>query len=117
MRRRNMLKISLVFWKSEPQYAYKGYAYKKQTCSVNVSFFHVNTLAVVKLISSFPSLLKHLVFLNFRVAVHHDDTLNLRMIEVRAHSESVCALRKEPFQMCKKVHYGRSLNKIKTYAQ
>ena len=25
----NMLKICLVFWKAEPQYAYKGYAYKK----------------------------------------------------------------------------------------
>ena len=24
-----MLKICLVFWKSEPQYAYKRYAYKK----------------------------------------------------------------------------------------
>ena len=24
-----MLKICLVFWKSEPQYAYKYYAYKK----------------------------------------------------------------------------------------
>ena len=29
MRLRNMLKICLVFWKSEPQYAYKRYAYKK----------------------------------------------------------------------------------------
>ena len=25
-----MLKICLVFWKSEPQYAYKLYAYKKK---------------------------------------------------------------------------------------
>ena len=25
-----MLKICLVFWKSEPQYAYKRYAYKKK---------------------------------------------------------------------------------------
>ena len=24
-----MLKLCLVFWKSEPQYAYKRYAYKK----------------------------------------------------------------------------------------
>ena len=31
MRLRNLLKICLVFWKSEPQYAYKHYAYKK-TC-------------------------------------------------------------------------------------
>ena len=32
MRLRNMLKICLVFWKSEPQYAYKLHAYKKKTC-------------------------------------------------------------------------------------
>ena len=25
-----MLKICLVFWESEPQYAYKRYAYKKE---------------------------------------------------------------------------------------
>ena len=30
MRLRNMLKICLVFWKSEPRYAYKRYAYKKK---------------------------------------------------------------------------------------
>ena len=30
MRLRNMLKICLVFWKSEPQYAYKRYAYEKK---------------------------------------------------------------------------------------
>ena len=29
MRLKNMLKICLGFWKSEPQYAYKRYAYKK----------------------------------------------------------------------------------------
>ena len=29
---RNMLKICLVFWQSEPQYAYKRYAYKKHVC-------------------------------------------------------------------------------------
>jgi len=28
-----MLKICLVFWESEPQYAYKRYAYKKKTCN------------------------------------------------------------------------------------
>ena len=28
-----MLKICLFFWKSQPQYAYKRYAYKKKTCS------------------------------------------------------------------------------------
>ena len=33
MRLRNMLKICLVFWESEPKYAYKRYAYKKKTCS------------------------------------------------------------------------------------
>ena len=30
MRLRNMLKICIVFWESEPQYAYKRYAYKKK---------------------------------------------------------------------------------------
>ena len=30
MRLRNMLKICLVFWKSEPQCAYKRYAYKRK---------------------------------------------------------------------------------------
>ena len=30
MRLSNMLKICLVFWKSEPRYAYKLYAYKKK---------------------------------------------------------------------------------------
>ena len=30
MKLRNMLKICLVFWKSEPQYAYKRYAYKRK---------------------------------------------------------------------------------------
>ena len=32
MRLRNILKICLVFWKSEPQYAYTRYAYKRKTC-------------------------------------------------------------------------------------
>ena len=32
MRLRNMLKICLVSWKSEPHYAYKRYAYKRKTC-------------------------------------------------------------------------------------
>ena len=29
-----MLKICLVFWESEPQYAYKRYAYKKNILSM-----------------------------------------------------------------------------------
>ena len=29
-----MLKICLVFWKSEPKYAYKRYAYKKKNMYV-----------------------------------------------------------------------------------
>ena len=33
-----MLKICLVFWKSEPQYAYKRYAYKKKTCMCFIGF-------------------------------------------------------------------------------
>ena len=28
-----MLKNCLVFWKSEPQYVYKRYAFKRKTCS------------------------------------------------------------------------------------
>ena len=32
MRLRNTPKMCLVFWKSEPHYAYKRYAYKKKTC-------------------------------------------------------------------------------------
>ena len=28
-----MLQICLVFWESEPQYAYRLYAYKKKTCT------------------------------------------------------------------------------------
>ena len=31
-----MLKICLVFWKSEAQYAYKRYAYKKETCILEI---------------------------------------------------------------------------------
>ena len=30
MRLRNMLRLCLVFWKSEPHYAYKHYAYKRK---------------------------------------------------------------------------------------
>ena len=33
-----MLKICLVFWKSEPQYAYKRYAYKKTCIAMNPSW-------------------------------------------------------------------------------
>ena len=35
---RNMLKISLVSWKSEPRYAYKRYAYEKK----DVSLYQIN---------------------------------------------------------------------------
>ena len=31
-----MLKICLVFSESEPQYAYKLYAYKKKTCNIPI---------------------------------------------------------------------------------
>ena len=40
MRLRNMLKICLVFWKSDPRYAYKRYAYKK-TCTQLGELFNV----------------------------------------------------------------------------
>ena len=32
-----MLRICLAFWKSEPQYAYKRYAYKKTCTSSSIS--------------------------------------------------------------------------------
>ena len=35
MRLRNMLRICLVFWKSEPRCAYKRYAYKKNMYMIN----------------------------------------------------------------------------------
>ena len=38
MRLRNMLKICLVFLKSEPQYAYKCYAYKNNMYAINVRY-------------------------------------------------------------------------------
>ena len=41
MRLRNMLKVCLAFWKSEPQYAYKRYAYKK-TFTFDVVSIKVN---------------------------------------------------------------------------
>ena len=31
-----MLRICLVFWESEPQYAYKRYAYKKLKCKPSI---------------------------------------------------------------------------------
>ena len=40
-----MLKICLVFWKSEPQYAYKRYAYKKN--------MYENMICFEKCLSSF----------------------------------------------------------------
>ena len=33
-----MLKICLVFWESDPQYAYKRYAYKK-TCTIEYRIY------------------------------------------------------------------------------
>ena len=36
MRPKNMLKVCLVFWEYEPQYAYKRYAYKKNLYTVSV---------------------------------------------------------------------------------
>ena len=44
MRLRNMLKICLVFWKSEPQYAYKLYAYKKKHVLNTILSNNVNNL-------------------------------------------------------------------------
>ena len=36
-----MLRICLVFWKSEPQYAYKRYAYKKKTCTIDLTLLNI----------------------------------------------------------------------------
>ena len=48
MRLRNMLKICLGFWKSEPQYAYKLYAYKKKTCTRRArSIIHIYFTVVI----------------------------------------------------------------------
>ena len=44
MRLRNMLKICLVFCESEPQYAYKRYAYKKKTCRSSPSKIKLGNL-------------------------------------------------------------------------
>ena len=58
---RNMLKICLVFWESEPQYAYKRYAYKKKTCS-RFKVLSKNEIELYarkgKTISFFPCLFK-----------------------------------------------------------
>ena len=57
MRLRNMLRICLVFWKTEPRYAYKGYAYKIKTCTENIKFEFCNARNVMGrsylLVSSF----------------------------------------------------------------
>ena len=39
-----MLKICLVFWKYEPQYAYKRYAYKKNMYSIHDIFQNISKL-------------------------------------------------------------------------
>ena len=49
MRLRNMLKICLVFWKPESQYAYKRYAYKK-TCNLKLELLaRLNVLDQISL--------------------------------------------------------------------
>ena len=47
-----MLKICLVFWKSEPRYAYKLYAYKKNNMYVNCAKLvpsYVNSIGLINL--------------------------------------------------------------------
>ena len=39
-----MFKICLVFWKSDPQYAYKRYVYKKKTCTPPKKYEGLNSL-------------------------------------------------------------------------
>ena len=47
MRLRNMLKICLVFFKSEPQYAYKRYAYKKNIYLVHCNAHSLNIFVLI----------------------------------------------------------------------
>ena len=44
-----MLKICLVFWKSEPRYAYKRYAYKKKHVYQNEDNFEICTFKIAKI--------------------------------------------------------------------
>ena len=48
-----MLKICLVFWESEPQYAYKCYAYKKKYV------IPVNPWLIPKIETSYPNNIYH----------------------------------------------------------
>ena len=51
MRLRNMFKICLVFWKSEPQYAYKHYAYKKNMYGFKLCMWRAEIIdSIVKLL-------------------------------------------------------------------
>ena len=43
-----MLKICLVFWESEPQYAYKRYAYKKKRVPAGQNFMTIGELKHVE---------------------------------------------------------------------
>ena len=43
---RNMLKICLVFWKCEPQYAYKRYAFKKAGIKIIIAQFYCYCLVI-----------------------------------------------------------------------
>ena len=45
-----MLRLCLVFWKSEPQYAYKRYAYKKNNMYILLFSMMVNAYFVAAMI-------------------------------------------------------------------
>ena len=78
MRLRNMLKICLAFWKIDPQYAYKRYAYKKNMCLLScwdrkvVPFFYFQIFSYLLLsclISWLIAFLKHLQNMIFTASV------------------------------------------------
>ena len=56
-----MLKICLVFWESEPQYAYKPYAYKKKHVYVKTLFVDRFLQSTHRAWNSIPILDKELI--------------------------------------------------------
>ena len=79
MRLRNMLRICLVFWKSDPQYAYKCYACKKTCILMENIFFvwpeHGVALALFKNLDS-PNLLFSGIFNECKATSYHLNLLH-----------------------------------------
>ena len=49
MKLRNMLKICLAFWKSQPQYAYKRYAYEQNMYETETLHQQINPIPSKKI--------------------------------------------------------------------